>query len=54
MRPNEDLMRSGLLRACVPVSVLYLNYVNYRDGRNMRVTHGKYDEHQERDNSYGS
>jgi hypothetical protein len=51
MRPNKDLMKSGLLRARVPVSVLYLNYVNYRDGRNMWVTHGKYDEHQERDNS---
>jgi hypothetical protein len=54
MGPNEDLMRSGLLRACVSVSVVYLNYVNYRDGRNMWVTHGKYDEHRERDNSYGS
>lgn len=51
---NEDLMRSGLLRAYIPVFVLYLKYVNYRDGRNMWVTHGKYDEHQERDDPYGS
>jgi hypothetical protein len=54
VRSCEEQMRSRLLRACIPVLVLYLDYINHITDCNLRVTHRKYDKYHERDNSYGS
>jgi hypothetical protein len=54
VRPSKELMRSGLLRARVPVLVLYLNYINYRADYNSWATHRKYDNNQEWNDSHSS